>query len=58
MNSLTRLFRTIRTSTARKPDGSMGKDAVGAGILDAGGALSERAQGIEPPALSPVAAEQ
>jgi subtilisin family serine protease len=34
--------RQILSTTARKPDGSLGKDAVGAGILDAASALGEQ----------------
>jgi subtilisin family serine protease len=51
-------IREILASTARKPDGSFSKDAIGAGILDAGGALGEREKEIEPPTVSPVSAEQ
>jgi subtilisin family serine protease len=52
-------IREILSSTARKPDGSLGRDAVGAGILDAGGALGERANDkrVDSPRLNPVSAE-
>jgi subtilisin family serine protease len=52
-------IRQILSSTARAPAGPLGKDAVGAGILDAGGALSEQANGkrVESPTPNPVSAE-
>jgi subtilisin family serine protease len=37
--------RQILSSSARKPGEALGKEAVGAGILDAAGALGERADG-------------
>src|SRR3990170_1022194 len=37
--------RAILSSSARKPDRSIGREAVGAGIVDAAGALGERDKG-------------
>ena len=37
--------RVILSSSARKPDRSIGREAVGAGIVDAAGALGERDKG-------------
>jgi subtilisin family serine protease len=49
-------IRTILSSSARKPDKPLGKEAVGAGILDAAGALGT--PGTEEAVVSPPAATE
>jgi subtilisin family serine protease len=49
-------IRTILASSARKPDKPLGKEAVGAGILDAAGALGTT--GTEEAVVSPPAATE
>jgi subtilisin family serine protease len=49
-------IREILSATARKPGGSLGKDAVGAGILDAASALGDRQPEAADEAAVPIGA--